>query len=257
MISPKSSHPIRTCPVFSLTNWLMLTILGTVTLLSGCENINSQMATAAAITGVQALTLSDKDVRSVSQQAASQMDQKNPVAPASSPYAQRLARLVAPHQIVNGVRMNYAVYASQDVNAFAMADGTVRVYAGLMDLLDDHELLFVIGHEAGHVVLEHSKRAMKLALSASAIRQGSAAVGGTIGAIAESQLTDLTQAVLQAQFSQSEEKAADDFGLEFMRRHGYPVSASVSALRKLGHEGGGLLSSHPNPQDRADRLEHH
>jgi len=28
----------------------------------------------------------------------------------------------------------------------------------------------------------------------------------------------------------------------------------VSALRKLGTEGGGLLASHPNPQDRADRL---
>ena len=92
-------------------------------------------------------------------------------------------------------------------------------------------------------------------MSASAIRKGTAAVGGTIGQIAQSELTSLAQNIVQAQFSQKEEKSADDFGYAFMAKHGYNKSASISALRKLGHEGGGLLSSHPNPQDRADRLE--
>ena len=34
-----------------------------------------------------------------------------------------------------------------------MANGTVRVYAGLLDAMTDDEVRFVIGHEVGHVKL--------------------------------------------------------------------------------------------------------
>ena len=37
-----------------------------------------------------------------------------------------------------------------------MADGTIRVYSGLMDLMTDDELLFVIGHEMGHVAVSYT-----------------------------------------------------------------------------------------------------
>lgn len=232
-----------------------LTLITCALLFSGCENVDTAMATTAALEGVQAMTLTDEDIKSVSRQAAAKMDQSNQLAPPNSPYAQRLQRLVRNHQTVQGVTMNYAVYLSDSVNAFAMPDGTVRVYSGLMDLLNDDELLFVIGHEIGHVILEHSKRSTQLAMSASAIRKGTASVGGTIGDIAKSDITSIAQNIVQAQFSQKEEKSADDFGYDFLKRNGLPLSASVSALRKLGNDGGGILSTHPNPQDRADRLE--
>lgn len=221
---------------------------------AGCETFDANMATVAAIEAVQAATLTDEQVRSLSRQAAVQQDESNPVAPADNPYAQRLARLVKKHQVEDGLNLNYKVYLSEQVNAFAMADGTVRVYSGLMDILTDEELLFVIGHEVGHVVKGHSKRAAQLAYSASAARKGAAAVGGAVGNIAKGEIGELSENIVKAQFSQLEEKDADDFGLKFMRQHGYSAEAAVSALRKLGDGGGGLLSSHPNPQARADRL---
>jgi putative metalloprotease len=220
----------------------------------GCETFDASLATAAALEAVQAATLTDDQIRSLSRQAAAEQDTKNPVAPASSAYAQRLNRLVQRHTNEQGIALNYKVYLSDQVNAFAMADGTVRVYSGLMDKLKDDELLFVIGHEVGHVVKGHSKRAAQVAYTASAARKGAAALGGTAGSIAQSEIGALSQQIITAQFSQHEEKDADDFGLSFMKRYGYPVSAAVSALRKLGDTGGGLLSSHPNPQSRADRL---
>lgn len=221
---------------------------------AGCETFDANLATAAALEAVQAATLSDDQIRSLSRQAAVEQDAQNTVAPASSSYAQRLARLVQRHTTEQGVTLNYKVYLSDQVNAFAMADGTVRVYSGLMDKLTDEELLFVIGHEVGHVVKGHSKRAAQVAYTASAARKGAAALGGTAGNIAKSEIGALSQQIITAQFSQHEEKDADDFGLTFMQQHGYSTDAAVSALRKLGHTGGGLLSSHPNPQARADRL---
>jgi len=223
--------------------------------LQACENLDSQMATSAAVDGIQAAMLTDEQLASVSNQAAEKLDRENRLAPASSPYSQRLQRLTQNIQNFNGQSLNFAVYESDSINAFAMADGTVRVYSGLMDKLNDEELLFVIGHEIGHVMLEHSKKSTRLALSTSALRKGTAAVGGTVGAIASSDIGGVAQKIVQAQYSQKEEKAADDFGAQFLEQRSLPKTSAVSALRKLGNEGGGLLASHPNPQDRADRLE--
>ncbi len=36
---------------------------------------------------------------------------------------------------------------AKDVNAFAMANGCIRVYSGLMDMMTDNEVEAVIGHE--------------------------------------------------------------------------------------------------------------
>ena len=232
-------------------------LLGLALITSGCENINSQLATAAAMDGLKAAMITDGELRSVSQQAAAEMDSKNSVAPASSKYAQRLNRLMGPHTQVNGISINYAVYLDDTVNAFAMADGTVRVYSGLMDILTDDELRFVIGHEIGHVFHEHSKNQMRLALSTSALRKGTASIGGTLGSIAASDIGALSEKVVNAQFSQAEEKEADDYGFNFLKGNGYDAKAAETALRKLGNSGGGLLSSHPNPQDRADRVSRH
>jgi len=233
-----------------------LSLFLAITLFSllGCESMDKSLATVAAIEAIQAVTLSDDQIRSISAQAAKKQDQDHRVAPKGSAYEKRLSRLVARHHQEGGISLNYKVYLDDQVNAFAMADGTVRVYAGLMDLLNDHELLFVIGHEIGHVVKGHSKRAAQVAYTASAVRKGASAIGGVTGEIARSEIGALSQQIVRAQFSQHEEKDADDFGLSFMRKYGYPLSASTSALRKLGNKGGGLLSTHPNPQDRAERL---
>ena len=99
-----------------------------------------------------------------------------------------------------------------------MADGTIRIYAGLMDLLDDGELLFVVGHEMGHMAKEHIRKKIRLAYAASAVRKGIASQGGAAGDVAGSLLGGLAEALLNAQFSQLEEKEADDAGLAFLKR---------------------------------------
>ncbi len=38
---------------------------------------------------------------------------------------------------------------TSNVNAWAMANGCVRVYSGLMDMMNDNEIEGVLGHELG------------------------------------------------------------------------------------------------------------
>ncbi|MGQ7174058.1 hypothetical protein ACUOCP_56075, partial [Escherichia sp. R-CC3] len=55
----------------------------------------------------------------------------NQVASKSSKYGKRLAKIAkALGNNINGTPVNYKVYMTSDVNAWAMANGCVRVYSG-------------------------------------------------------------------------------------------------------------------------------
>ncbi len=90
---------------------------------------------------------------------------------------------------------------AKDVNAFAMANGCIRVYSGLMDMMTDNEVEAVIGHEMGHVALGHVKKGMQVALGTNAVRVAAASAGGIVGSLSQSQLGDLGEKSVNSQFS--------------------------------------------------------
>ncbi len=224
--------------------------------LSGCENTDVQLAAEAGIDAYKAATLSDQAVAELSAQSSAAMDSQHSIAPAGSTYAKRLQALVGDLHELDGYTFDYKVYLKDDVNAFAMADGTIRIYSGLMDLFEDGELCFVIGHEMGHVVKQHTRKQLRLAYAASAVRRGIASQEGGAADLARSQLGGLVERLMGAQFSQLEEKVADDYGLAFLKSKGYSPEDAVSALKKLAGLGSGhsFLSSHPDPGLRAERI---
>ena len=206
---------------------------------------------------IKAATLTDKEILELAVQSAQYSDGKNRIAPSENNHAARLQRLVGDHHQDGSIRFNYAVYLSPEVNAFAMADGTIRIYSGLMEMLTDGELRFVIGHEMGHIAKNHIRKKIQLGYAASAVRKGIASQTGAVGEMARSVLGDFAQALMNAQFSQLEEKEADDYGLGFLKRESFDPRDAVGALRKIVTLGGNhsFLSSHPDPALRADRLQ--
>lgn len=224
--------------------------------LSSCENTNVLVMTDAAADAVSAITLTDADVKKLAQHSAQSSDSKYHVAPTGNPYDTRLRKLVAGNLERDGHTFNVKVYLTKDVNAFAMADGTIRVYSGLMDLMDDEELLFVIGHEMGHVVKKHSRKKVVVTYASSALRKGLASQNNEVGQIARSVLGVFAEQLTNAQFSQHEERQADQYGASFLQEEGYDTSTAFSALNKLAvlakqHT---FLSSHPDPEARAKIL---
>jgi len=237
----------RTVLCFSLILFLLT---------AGCEDTDIGLATQAGMDAVRAVSLDDAEVRRTAVALAQQFDLKNTVAPPANPYARRLQRLTRVYREFDGHPFNFKVYLSPEANAFAMADGSIRISSGLMDMLDDGELLFVIGHEMGHVVEKHIKKKIMLAYAGRAVRKAVAAQQGEAGVIARSALGALAETLVNAQFSQQEERAADDYGVRFLEAKGLGVAPAISALTKLAATGNdhSLLSSHPAPEVRATRL---
>ncbi len=209
---------------------------------------------------VKAETISDADLKAYFDQVAAENDRLNPVAGPKDPYGKRLAALSKGLATHDGMTLDIKAYLVKDVNAFAMGNGTIRVFAGLMDQFSDDEIRYVIGHEMGHVKNGHSKKRMQAALRTRAAKNAVGSVGGTVGRLANSELGDLFTKVVSAQHSQANEREADDYAMAFMKQKGWPGMAAVTALDKLaameGGGGGGIkwLSTHPSPKERSKRM---
>lgn len=207
---------------------------------------------------VKAATLTDEDMATLSLQSVQWMDENNEVAEGNDPYAVRVQKLVKDLSNEDGLELNFKVYRVVDVNAFATPDGSVRIMAGLLDLMTDDEILSVIGHEIGHVKLGHSKERYKTAYKISAAKDLVATNTGAGKILADGEIGNFVENVANAQFSQTNESEADEYGFKFLVNHKYNYHAMESAFKKLADlsgDGGksSLTSSHPGSAKRTKR----
>lgn len=233
--------------------------LGIAATLTGCQNMDSNALLSSGAEAFQAYSLSDAQVKNLSDQACKEMDSKATLSPASSEYSKRLNKIAAAlGDNINGQPVNYKVYETKDVNAFAMANGCIRVYSGLMDIMNDNEVEAVIGHEMGHVALGHVKKGMQVALGTNAVRAAAASAGGIVGSLSQSQLGDLGEKLVNSQFSQRQESEADDYSYDLLRKRGINPGGLATSFEKLAKLEAGRQSSmfddHPASEERAQHI---
>ena len=220
-------------------------------------------ALKAGGSAVKAATISDADAAALAKQSVDWMDANNPVADDDDPYTKRLNKIFGKHKSEDGLTLNYKVYKVTDINAFACADGSVRVFNALMDMMSDDELLAVIGHEIGHVKNHDTRDAMRAAYKRAAVTEAAASQSGTVATLTDSQLGQMAEAILDAKFSRSQESEADLYSYAFLKRNNYNVMGEVSAFRKLAKLSEGaqqskmqkMTSSHPDSEQRATTIE--
>lgn len=233
----------------------------------------SDKTVSAVSKTAQAFTLTDGQIAAYCKEYVDWSDKNNPLCKITDKdkgkkaVATRLANIVKniPITEVDGMKLDIQAYYVVDINAFACANGSIRVFAGLMEVMTDDEILAVIGHEIGHVVNKDSKNAFKTALLSSALKDAAASAGGTTAALSNSQLGSLGEALGNAQFSQKQEIAADKYGYEFLKQCGKDktnMASSLGVLLTLQQEGGGdsrskidkLMSTHPDLDKRIKTL---
>jgi putative metalloprotease len=237
-------------------------VLGTFMMcLSSQAQINLKEGALGALSkGVAGLTFSDADAAQLSKAAVTKLDAENTVAGPTDPYTVRLNRVFGKHTKSEGYTLNYKVYKLNEVNAFATADGSVRVYSGLMDIMDDNELLAVIGHEIGHVANSDTKDAIKASYKKEALIGLAASQSEKVAAITDSQLGKIGSSMIDSKHSRKQESEADEFSYNFMKSNGYNVNAVASAFSILAKMSEGsqasfldkMMSSHPDPKERAE-----
>lgn len=238
------------------------------------KKIKVDKAVDAAAKGVRSFTISDAEIIEYTNEYMAWMDAHNPLCKINDAsdgrraVAERLDNIVSnvPASLQKELNLDIKAYYVVNVNAFACANGSIRVFAALMDLMTDDEILAIIGHEIGHVANKDSKDAFAAALRMSALKDAAGAVGGnTITALTDSQLGDLAEALGNAQFSQKQETEADAYGYDFLKKCGKDpqnMAAALGVILQLQEEAGSpenskfdkLFSSHPDLKKRIEAL---
>lgn len=248
----------------------MLLICGLATTASaqikiGGKKINVDKAVQAGTDVAKAVTLSDADVIRICKDYMEWMDAHNPLTAPDTEYGKRLEKMVG-HitEVEGGIKVNFGVYEVIDVNAFACGDGSIRICAGLMDVMTDEEVMAVIGHEIGHLVNTDVKDAWKNAYLRSAAKNAAGAVSSTAAKLTDSEYGAIAEAFASAQFSQKQENQADDYAFKFSLENNidpYSMANALNRLVELFNAGGEksskiqqMFSTHPDSEKRAKRM---
>ena len=225
--------------------------------------VDQNAALNAGAAAVQALTISDAQVAQLCSQYMVESDGQNTVLPANNDYTKRLDRIMSKFRNISNLNLNYKVYQSKEVNAFASGDGSVRVYTGLMDVMSDDEVFAVIGHELGHLINKDVRDAYRAAYLVVAARYGIAAVNTTAGALSTGFLGDLGQELASRAYSRRQETQADETAFQFCIQNGvdpYAMYHALNVLIQLSGESAQqgklaeLLSTHPDTHKRATHI---
>ena len=155
------------------------------------------------------------------------------------------------------------LFASDEINAFALPGGRIGVYTGLFKAVKDQDqLAAVLGHEVSHVLARHSNErlsqgqlanlgmaAADMALSDSSVREPAMAALG-LGA----------QVGVLLPYSRIQESEADVLGLQLMASAGFNPQKAVNLWQNMAAASKGkkppeLLSTHPSDQSRIKEIE--
>ena len=174
----------------------------------------------------------------------------------------RLVKAIPPQPFTftSGVILHNAM------NAFAIPGGHVYVFTGLiMNFEDESQLAGVLSHELAHVTQRHVasrlERAQYLSVGSLLLAIAGVAVGGPAGgAVAVGALGAGQSAMLN--YSRLDENEADQIGLQYLTRAGYPPSGLVGGFKIMrqkswmtGASVPAYLSTHPDIGDRINGIQ--
>jgi predicted Zn-dependent protease len=188
---------------------------------------------------------------------------------ASTAYVDRVGQAIV--AMNDGVRhtfldYHFAVLDTAEVNAFACPGGTILVTRGLLQRTSrEDELAGVLAHEIAHVTLRHGLAAIQKGNLAEAFTYlGAGAAQATmkpqdlqkLTGLFDSSVKDVVHTLITSGYSRDSEIAADGLGRKFLAGAGYDPQGLANVLAHMQADGGkgGMLATHPAPQDRLKSL---
>jgi predicted Zn-dependent protease len=152
----------------------------------------------------------------------------------------------------------FVVLDTDGVNAFAAPGGYVHITRGALALVkNEAELAGVLGHEIIHITEKHTIKAIQ---KSKAVQMGASETLSGSSSLMELAVTATYDNIVERGFGRAEENESDELGVTLANKIGYAPNGLVGFLTTLkdrnkdAKEKRGLFASHPEMQERLDRI---
>ncbi|OOV28649.1 hypothetical protein BXU11_01475 [Flavobacterium sp. LM5] len=158
-------------------------------------------------------------------------------------------------QLNNRKKLKFKVIDSEIMNAYALPDGTIIVYTGILNEMKSYdELVALIGHETAHVNQRHAMKMLCRNLSGYLFI--STILGDVNGVMAV--IGDNVNTLQSLSFSRTFEREADEEGFRIVTQNQVNPKGMVTLFQRLQKEHGieipEFLSTHPVTKDRIQSI---
>lgn len=152
----------------------------------------------------------------------------------------------------------FVVLDTDGVNAFAAPGGYVHITRGALALIkNEAELAGVLGHEIVHVTEKHTVRAIQ---KSQAVQMGAAETLSGSASLMQRVVNATYENIVDKGFGRADENESDEKAAALANKIGYAPNGLVTFLTTLKERNksetskNGLFASHPDMQDRLDRI---
>ena len=178
--------------------------------------------------GFQLTRVSDQEEMEVGKKITSSITAWWRENPEWATYVSAVGQALLPHVRRKGIRYQFHVIESSQINAFALPGGQIFVMTGMLEFLQSEaELAAILGHEISHVDLRHciERFQYELALKKVGIRE--------LG-----QLAEILRRLLTVGYNKYQELDADAQGVRLSIQTGYDPEAGATVFNRLNQRFG-------------------
>ena len=226
------------------------------------------------------LNISDGEFREIVELSKEDIESAYSLSSLSSFQEERLAQLTKYYTYVEGQKYTYKVLNFDYLQAFAVPDGTIYISSKILNEFQYGELLFIIGHEIGHIINGDAKqRFIRLKAVEHVLSLQNAFVRDKLLNGEDTNLLSILQYliydhvlenyfrlpphIIECFFQRQCEYRADLHGFKTVQQAGLPPDIAIRTLKKLATQENferssfyeSLLMTHPATKNRWKALE--
>lgn len=163
---------------------------------------------------------------------------------------------------LDGIRWQFDVVKSDQVNAFCLPNGNIVFYEGILKITNTPDLVAVVmGHEIAHALAKHGNERMSqealVGVAGQALSQFVGSESQKTQAIFGLAFNVGSQLGVLLPYSRKHEYEADRLGLIIMAMAGYDINVAPGFWQKMSQGGSNMpefFSTHPSDERRIQNI---
>ena len=182
--------------------------------------------------------------------------------PVVTNYINALGQSLVRHSKRNNIRYTFKIVDKKGVNAYAVPGGFIYIHLDLIRKAEtESELAFVLGHEIGHIVGQHSMKQLTKVYGIEIIKQ---IILDENSGEAKKLITEIIAAGLLFRYSRDNERESDFYGVENVYDAGISPEGAIGFFETLQNLQKrepstleNLISTHPVHSERIKNVRSH